>query len=72
MSMSKHSVKLFAIKILSFFQGPPPKPARRQGGWAEESSGSSSAKYVSTPFPPSPVAYTVGSNCELQSWVMCY
>ncbi|KAA8582261.1 hypothetical protein FQN60_009001 [Etheostoma spectabile] len=24
--------------------GPPPKPARRQGGWAEESSGSGSAK----------------------------
>uniref|UniRef100_A0A3B3DVT5 Intraflagellar transport 43 n=1 Tax=Oryzias melastigma TaxID=30732 RepID=A0A3B3DVT5_ORYME len=28
-------------------EGPPPKPARRQGGWAEESSGSGSAKYVS-------------------------
>uniref|UniRef100_A0A3B4ZVL8 Intraflagellar transport 43 n=1 Tax=Stegastes partitus TaxID=144197 RepID=A0A3B4ZVL8_9TELE len=27
---------------------PPPKPARRQGGWAEESSGSGSAKYVSS------------------------
>uniref|UniRef100_A0A3P9HBL4 Intraflagellar transport 43 n=1 Tax=Oryzias latipes TaxID=8090 RepID=A0A3P9HBL4_ORYLA len=25
-------------------EGPPPKPARRQGGWAEESSGSGSAK----------------------------
>ncbi|XP_034381567.1 intraflagellar transport protein 43 homolog isoform X1 [Cyclopterus lumpus] len=25
-------------------KGPPPKPARRQGGWAEESSGSGSAK----------------------------
>ncbi|XP_061598861.1 intraflagellar transport protein 43 homolog [Cololabis saira] len=24
--------------------GPPPKPTRRQGGWAEESSGSGSAK----------------------------
>ncbi|TKS86479.1 Intraflagellar transport protein 43 -like protein A [Collichthys lucidus] len=53
--------------------GPPPKPARRQGGWAEESSGSSSAKYVSTPFPPSPVAYTVGSNylqedLQLKTW----
>uniref|UniRef100_A0A3P8UJS8 Intraflagellar transport 43 n=1 Tax=Cynoglossus semilaevis TaxID=244447 RepID=A0A3P8UJS8_CYNSE len=28
-------------------EAPPPKPARRQGGWAEESSGSGSAKYVS-------------------------
>ncbi|KAM6913044.1 intraflagellar transport protein 43 homolog isoform 2-T2 [Xenentodon cancila] len=27
--------------------GPPSKPTRRQGGWAEESSGSGSAKYVS-------------------------
>ncbi|XP_010767478.1 intraflagellar transport protein 43 homolog isoform X2 [Notothenia coriiceps] len=26
------------------YEGPPPKPARRQGGWAEESSGSGSAK----------------------------
>ncbi|KAL0969127.1 hypothetical protein UPYG_G00222900 [Umbra pygmaea] len=25
-------------------QGPPPKPARRQGGWAEDASGSESAK----------------------------
>ncbi|CAJ1073710.1 intraflagellar transport protein 43 homolog isoform X3 [Xyrichtys novacula] len=25
-------------------EGPPPKPARRQGGWAEDSSGSGSAK----------------------------
>uniref|UniRef100_A0A4W5K463 Intraflagellar transport 43 n=1 Tax=Hucho hucho TaxID=62062 RepID=A0A4W5K463_9TELE len=25
-------------------EGPPPKPARRQGGWAEETSGSGSAK----------------------------
>ncbi|XP_043118734.1 intraflagellar transport protein 43 homolog [Puntigrus tetrazona] len=25
-------------------EGPPPKPARRQGGWAEESSGTGSAK----------------------------
>ncbi|KAI4804596.1 hypothetical protein KUCAC02_026219 [Chaenocephalus aceratus] len=28
----------------SMGEGPPPKPARRQGGWAEESSGSGSAK----------------------------
>ncbi|KAM7402944.1 hypothetical protein PAMA_003730 [Pampus argenteus] len=28
----------------SIGEGPPPKPARRQGGWAEESSGSGSAK----------------------------
>ncbi|XP_063764294.1 intraflagellar transport protein 43 homolog isoform X1 [Eleginops maclovinus] len=26
------------------YEGPPPKPARRQGGWAEESSASGSAK----------------------------
>ncbi|XP_051502264.1 intraflagellar transport protein 43 homolog [Myxocyprinus asiaticus] len=25
-------------------EGPPPKPARRQGGWAEESTGTASAK----------------------------
>uniref|UniRef100_A0A8C1U8J0 Intraflagellar transport protein 43 homolog n=1 Tax=Cyprinus carpio TaxID=7962 RepID=A0A8C1U8J0_CYPCA len=25
-------------------EGPPPKPARRQGGWAEESTGTGSAK----------------------------
>uniref|UniRef100_A0A3B3CN20 Intraflagellar transport 43 n=1 Tax=Oryzias melastigma TaxID=30732 RepID=A0A3B3CN20_ORYME len=31
-------------------EGPPPKPARRQGGWAEESSGSGSAN-VATPAP---------------------
>uniref|UniRef100_G3NXE4 Intraflagellar transport 43 n=1 Tax=Gasterosteus aculeatus aculeatus TaxID=481459 RepID=G3NXE4_GASAC len=30
----------------SMGEGPPPKPARRQGGWAEESSGSASARYV--------------------------
>ncbi|KAL6105741.1 ift43 [Pungitius sinensis] len=28
----------------SMGEGPPPKPARRQGGWAEESSGSASAR----------------------------
>ncbi|KAK9533589.1 hypothetical protein VZT92_008698 [Zoarces viviparus] len=28
----------------SMGEGPPPKPARRQGGWAEESSASGSAK----------------------------
>ncbi|KAM9841962.1 intraflagellar transport protein 43 homolog [Aulostomus maculatus] len=28
----------------SLGEGPPPKPARRQGGWAEDSSGSGSAK----------------------------
>nr|XP_043902936.1 intraflagellar transport protein 43 homolog isoform X2 [Solea senegalensis] len=28
----------------SMGEAPPPKPARRQGGWAEESSGSGSAK----------------------------
>lgn len=37
-----------------FLQAPPPKPARRQGGWAEESSGSGSAKYVSLLFPLKP------------------
>lgn len=42
--------------VKCFFQGPPPKPARRQGGWAEESSGPGSAKYVSLAFPPSPLA----------------
>ncbi|XP_076733808.1 intraflagellar transport protein 43 homolog isoform X1 [Maylandia zebra] len=31
-------------------EGPPPKPARRQGGWAEDSSGSGSAN-VATPAP---------------------
>ncbi|TNN52956.1 Intraflagellar transport protein 43 A [Liparis tanakae] len=31
-------------EVGSVKNGPPPKPARRQGGWAEESSGSGSAK----------------------------
>ncbi|XP_065123557.1 intraflagellar transport protein 43 homolog [Paramisgurnus dabryanus] len=30
--------------IITAAEGPPPKPARRQGGWAEESTGSGSAK----------------------------
>ncbi|XP_067310843.1 intraflagellar transport protein 43 homolog isoform X2 [Pseudorasbora parva] len=30
--------------VSSAAEGPPPKPARRQGGWAEESTGSGSAK----------------------------
>ncbi|XP_072222031.1 intraflagellar transport protein 43 homolog [Leuresthes tenuis] len=33
----------------SMGEGPPPKPARRQGGWAEESSGSGSAKTARRP-----------------------
>ncbi|KAM4624972.1 intraflagellar transport protein 43 homolog [Polymixia lowei] len=33
----------------SMGEGPPPKPARRQGGWAEESSGSGSAKSTRRP-----------------------
>ncbi|KAI7804241.1 intraflagellar transport protein 43 homolog [Triplophysa rosa] len=30
--------------VSSASEGPPPKPARRQGGWAEESTGTGSAK----------------------------
>lgn len=30
--------------VSSAAEGPPPKPARRQGGWAEESTGTGSAK----------------------------
>uniref|UniRef100_A0A3Q3E024 Intraflagellar transport 43 n=1 Tax=Labrus bergylta TaxID=56723 RepID=A0A3Q3E024_9LABR len=33
-------------------EGPPPKPARRQGGWAEESSGSGSANRRLRPQTP--------------------
>uniref|UniRef100_A0A3B5LLS0 Intraflagellar transport 43 n=1 Tax=Xiphophorus couchianus TaxID=32473 RepID=A0A3B5LLS0_9TELE len=37
----------------SIGDGPPSKPARRQGGWAEESSGSGSAKYfIDEPLKP--------------------
>ncbi|KAI3367771.1 hypothetical protein L3Q82_026617 [Scortum barcoo] len=33
-----------AAYLNTALEGPPPKPARRQGGWAEESSGSGSGK----------------------------
>uniref|UniRef100_A0A8C3G3P6 Intraflagellar transport 43 n=1 Tax=Cyclopterus lumpus TaxID=8103 RepID=A0A8C3G3P6_CYCLU len=36
----------------SMGEGPPPKPARRQGGWAEESSGSGSANRRLRPQTP--------------------
>lgn len=53
MCISNDNNEMFVIKVFFFFQGPPSKPARRQGGWAEESSGSGSAKYVSVAYPPS-------------------
>lgn len=64
--LSRISFHLVSLVNPSFsFQGTPPKPPRRQGGWAEESS----SKYVPTPFSRRPEGC---KRAPWSFWVMRY
>lgn len=65
--ISFHSAPLVNFSFL--FQGTPPKPPRRQAGWAEESS----SKYVLTAFAVAHCSHVEGRRRAPWSfWVMRY